>query len=164
MITMISAVSQNGVIGKDNKIPWHYPEDFKFFKKSTLNSIIIMGRKTFESIGNKPLPKRRNIVITSSKIPDVETFASLKNAIATVPLNELGWLIGGASIYQEGMNYADAIILTLVPDIIDTNNAVMFPFINPLIFSLEDVKSIDYYLNEITDSKLEVAVYKKLTW
>lgn len=165
-IKMIAAVSKNGVIGRrsTNSIPWNYPEDFKFFKDMTSNnkmsnatsSTIIMGRKTFESIGSKPLPKRRNIVITRSKIEGIECLPTVEAAICddmynSPPENWEGdlftkqspsiWLIGGESIYREGLKYADEIFLTLIPEEVDGD--VYFPWIDPLTFRAHNFIPLD---------------------
>lgn len=141
MIKIIAAVSQNRVIGIDNKLPFSYPEDMKHFKQSTQNSTVIMGRKTFESIGSKPLPNRRNIVITSSNV-NIEHYKSLSQAVSAVNAEENIWLIGGASIYQEGMQFCDEMILTVTPDIIEENNCVKFPEINPLQFKINQIRPL----------------------
>jgi dihydrofolate reductase len=141
MIKIIAAVSQNRVIGIDNKLPFSYPEDMKHFKQSTQNSTVIMGRKTFESIGSKPLPNRRNIVITSSSV-NIEHYKSLSQAVSTVNTEENVWLIGGASIYQEGMQFCDEMILTVTPDIIEEKNCVKFPEINPLQFKINEIRPL----------------------
>jgi len=161
MIKLIAAISSNNVMGLKNKLPFDYPEDLKHFKNMTLNKTIIMGRKTFEGIGRK-LPKRRNIVISRTKVnlEGVETFDSLDNAImaCTNPIalvmeecrnedsKEDVWLIGGAKIYEEGMKFADEIYITLTPDYItdeDQNNIVYFPYINPLLFKIESIKDLE---------------------
>jgi|688.fasta_scaffold415025_2 dihydrofolate reductase len=126
MINIIAAVSKNNVIGINNSIPWKIKEDMQMFKKLTTNNTIIMGRKTFESIG-KPLPNRNNIVITSKKIDNITTFNSLKEAIENTS-GEI-FLIGGSKIYEEGMNYADKLYITLVNKSI--NGDTYFPFIDP---------------------------------
>ncbi len=133
MIKMIAAVSQNMVIGKNNTLPWskHYPEDLKHFKQMTINSTIIMGRNTFESIGSKPLPKRRNIVISSKRIPDMESYTNLNEATEqSHQLDSDIWLIGGSAIYQMGMALAHEIHLTRIPEHIEGDNLVYFPEIN----------------------------------
>lgn len=154
MISMIAAVSLNGIIGMDNKLPWNYPADMKHFRESTLNATIIMGRKTFESVGCRPLPKRRNIVISSRAVdhPGVETFsnlgAALSNAcqvvtaVADVAVESNVWLVGGVGIYEEGMKYAQEIQLTLVPDVIEGTNVARFPFINPRLFEAQPMQFI----------------------
>lgn len=144
MIRMIAAVSQNGVIGQDNKLPFDYPEDLLHFRKSTLHSTIIMGRKTFEGIG-RALPKRTNIVVTKQKIDNIDTQKSLSSAInAALDLGQDVWLIGGASIYREGMQYAEEIWLTLTPDIIEGDGLVYFPWIDPSVFEVADIAPLGH--------------------
>ena len=81
MIGAIVAISANGVIGKDGDLPWHYSEDLKRFKQLTLDSTIIMGRNTWDSLPRKPLPKRRNIVITRRGVEGVENYSSIEEAL-----------------------------------------------------------------------------------
>jgi dihydrofolate reductase len=118
-IILIAAVARNNVIGKDGKIPWHSSADFKHFKATTLGNPIIMGRKTFESIG-KPLPGRLNIVITRNpeslkkKHKGIEVFDNLESAVdfCREQNYEKVFLIGGASVYEEGMKIADEMIIS----------------------------------------------------
>jgi dihydrofolate reductase len=117
-ITLIVALDANRGIGINNTLPWHLPEDLAHFKRTTLNHPILMGRKTFDSIG-RALPKRRNIVITRN--PDwqhegVETALSLAAAIALVGDAEL-FIIGGAQIFTEALPYADKLIVTEIDKI-----------------------------------------------
>jgi dihydrofolate reductase len=129
---MIVAVSPEGVIGVDGKIPWRHPGDLKRFKRLTIGHTVIMGRKTWESMGSKPLAGRRNIVISRTPQAGIDTFRDLASAMATVEGD--AWIIGGASLYEEGMRFADEIDVTYVPDRIDAPNAVCFPSIDPLSF------------------------------
>lgn len=117
-ISMIAAMSENRVIGKGNDLVWHLPADFKFFKDTTKGHPIIMGRKTFESLG-KPLPFRTNIVISNSlsEVPDGTVLVrSLEEAVSKANgLNtDETFIIGGASIYRESLEVAKRIYLTLV--------------------------------------------------
>ena len=128
-VSMIAAVSPDGVIGVGGRIPWHYPDDLRRFKRLTLGSTVIMGRRTWESMGGRPLPRRRNIVVTSADLEGVETARSLAEAIDRA--DDDVWLIGGARIYAEGMDHASVIDLTYVPDEIDDPEAVRFPPIDP---------------------------------
>lgn len=103
-LNLIWAEDLNGWIGKDNTIPWHVSADMKHFKTKTTGHPIIMGRKTFASLGNKPLPKRENIVLTSQNIDAegvkvVHSLAALKEYLKANP-NEY-FVIGGATIYQQ---------------------------------------------------------------
>jgi len=123
------AVSPEGVIGKAGRIPWHYSGDLKRLKRITMGSTVIMGRVTWESAGSKPLPGRRNIVITRAQLAGVECFPDIPSALATVqgPV----WFLGGARIYAEAMQYCDIIDVTYVPDHVDPAGAALFPPIDP---------------------------------
>lgn len=112
MIKIIAAIGKNFELGKDNSLMWNLPGDMKFFRTTTAGSTVIMGRKTYESIG-RPLPKRRNIVISRNsdlKIEGCEVFASLEDAIAAAEKD--CFIIGGAGVYKEALPFADELILT----------------------------------------------------
>lgn len=118
-INIIAAVSENGVIGRENKLPWHIPEDLKRFRELTMGNIIIMGRKTFESIG-KALPGRVNIVITRDEqfsAPGCIVCRSLEDALR-VGQEQKGkiFIIGGAQIFEEAIEIASKLYLTVVED------------------------------------------------
>ncbi len=125
---ILVATSPENVIGKDNTIPWHYSEDLKRFKRLTIGKTVIMGRKTWESLPVKPLPDRRNIVITRQKIDEVECFKSIDRALEECKGDI--WFIGGARIYEEAMGKADLIDMTLVPDNISGDDCIYFPDID----------------------------------
>ena len=125
---ILVAVSPEGIIGKDNTIPWYYSADLKRFKRLTTGNTIIMGRKTWESLPKKPLPNRRNIVITRSSIENIECFKSIDDALQTCEGDI--WFIGGAGIYQEAMQKADIIDMTLVPDNVTGEKCIYFPEID----------------------------------
>jgi dihydrofolate reductase len=129
---IIAAMSPERVIGVGNTIPWRYPADMKRFKRLTAGATIIMGRNTWDSLPKKPLPERRNVVITSRAIEGVECFASIEAALATCSGDV--WFIGGARIYAEAMAHADLIDLTYVPDRIDAPGAVRFPEIDARVW------------------------------
>jgi dihydrofolate reductase len=116
MISMIAAVADHRVIGKDNDLIWHLPADLQFFKSTTKGHHIIMGRKTFESL-NKPLPYRTNIIVTRQANYQVEgaiVVGSLDQAIQSVQNDEEPFIVGGAEIYRQGMEIADRIYITRV--------------------------------------------------
>ena len=126
LISLIAAVAQNGVIGKDNELPWHLPADLQFFKKTTLGHPIIMGRKNFESIG-RALPGRTNIVLTRNQ--NYETpkecikASSLKEAFAIAEktaANEC-FVIGGAEVYKEALPFCQKLYITKVHGIFEGN-------------------------------------------
>jgi dihydrofolate reductase len=114
--SILVAVSENGVIGKDNNLVWHLPVDLKFFKEKTSGHHIIMGRKTHESVG-RPLPNRVNIVISRSadyKADGCIVVQSLKEAIDTVVDDSEAFICGGAEIYKQALDVADRMYLTRV--------------------------------------------------
>jgi dihydrofolate reductase len=130
MIILVVATGKNNVIGKDNKLLWHLPIDFKFFKTITLGHPIIMGRATFDSVG-KPLPGRRNIVISRNKdlvIQGCEVCHSIDDAISLCKDEETIMIIGGEEIYKQSMPIADRIYRTLVD--ISPDGDRFFPDIN----------------------------------
>ena len=116
MISLIVAVSKNGIIGNKGRLPWHLPADLKRFKQLTMGHPILMGRKTFESVG-KPLPGRTNIVITRQ--PDFQACGatmvhSLKEALLLCENEKEVFVIGGAEIYRQALPFADRIYLTKI--------------------------------------------------
>ncbi len=116
MIILIAAASENNALGKENKLLWHLPDDFKRFKTITSGHYIIMGRKTFESFP-KPLPNRTHIIITRQKnytFPDCIIATNLENALELAPKNEAVFIIGGGEIYKQSIDIADKIELTRV--------------------------------------------------
>ncbi len=118
VISLIAAVSENNVIGKDNKLPWYLPTDMKYFRNITWAMPVVMGRKSFESLG-KPLQGRTNIVITRNKnwkAEGVRVVQGIDQAIiiaTQLDAKEI-YIIGGAEIFQAAMPSADKIYLTLV--------------------------------------------------
>ena len=115
-ISLVVAKSKNNVIGKDNKLPWHLPADLQHFKNITINKSIIMGRKTFESIG-KPLPNRRNIIISRNRhfiASGCEIFSSIDNALNAAKKESEIMIIGGENIFAQTIDRADRIYLTVI--------------------------------------------------
>ena len=115
-LSIIVARAKNGVIGVENDLPWHLPQDLKHFKETTLGCPIIMGRNTWESIG-RPLPGRRNIVVSRTRgfSPEgAETFTSLQDAIEACQNTEQAFIIGGAQIYEQAIDLVDQLIVTEV--------------------------------------------------
>jgi dihydrofolate reductase len=124
---IMAAVSPEGVIGLGGKIPWHYRGDMRRVKRLTMGTSLIMGRVTWESLGGRPLPGRRNLVVTRTArdLPGAECFGDLASALAACEGQV--WFFGGARIYQEAMPLADVIDLVYVPDHVDHPEAVRFP-------------------------------------
>ena len=116
---LIFAQSRNGVIGVNNTLPWHLPEDLAHFKKSTLGCPVIMGRKTWDSLPPKfrPLPGRLNIVITRQTdwlANGAQVAHSLQTACALCPAQSDAWVIGGAEIYAQALPLATSVVITLI--------------------------------------------------
>src|SRR5262245_11472573 len=127
-LNAIAAMSLNRVIGANNKIPWHLPEDFKWFKKMTTGHVLVMGRKTYESIG-KPLPNRTTIVLTRSSepLPGVETISELTQLDSTnssLAGREI-FVCGGAQVYQQALPLCSDLYLTLVKRVVQGDT--LFP-------------------------------------
>jgi dihydrofolate reductase len=117
ILKSIVAYADNRVIGKDNDLIWHLPDDLKHFKDHTRGRTIIMGRKTWDSLGGRPLPKRRHIVITRSEgfeANGAEVVHSLEDALALAQGEELVYIVGGAQIYKLALPYVDYMEITEV--------------------------------------------------
>ncbi|MCB9321744.1 MAG: dihydrofolate reductase [Lewinellaceae bacterium] len=117
IISAIAAMSTNRAIGKDNDLPWHMPEDFKFFKRMTKGHHILMGRRNFNSIGNRPLKHRVNMVMTRNPFfiaTGIVVVHSLEEGIAFAEANgeEELFIIGGEEVYRQALEYCDRIYLT----------------------------------------------------
>lgn len=132
MIHIIAAMGRNNVIGNKNKIPWKIPQDLERFKKLTMGHWIVMGRKTYESIG-RPLPGRTNVVITRklSGIKDDSKIVIVNSldAILSFKAGETIFIIGGGEVYQQAMKHADMLHITLIGK--DFPGDTYFPEINP---------------------------------
>ena len=115
-VSIIVAIDENKAIGKDNQLLWHLPNDLKFFKKTTSGHTVIMGRKTFDSIG-KPLPNRRNIVISRNselKIEGTEIYHSILEALNNCKGEKEVFIIGGAEIYKQAEPFTNKFYITQV--------------------------------------------------
>lgn len=115
-ISLISALANNRVIGYRNQLPWHLPADLRHFKALTLGKPILMGRRTYESIG-KPLPERRNVVISRQQdfmAPGCDCVNSVEEALKLTSDAEEVMVIGGANLYQQTLPLADYLYLTLI--------------------------------------------------
>ena len=158
MIIGIVAIAQNFAIGKNGKLPWHYPADLKFFKQTTLNQSVAMGFTTWKSIG-KPLPKRLNIVLSRSRNienqPNVILLGSKPEVIAlTKYLSCDLFLIGGAETYK---NFADAIdkwIVTEIPETVEDADTFMPP---------DFLESFKLTETENLEGDLQVKIYEKMS-
>ena len=138
-------MTKENIIGKDNNIPWHISDDLKLFKKNTINNTIIMGRKTYESIG-KPLPKRKNIVVSSklkvdNEVKVCDTFEKAINLAEN--LGKDIFFIGGNQIYKSALKIADYIYLSLVKGNYSGN--VYFPEYDKKDWQMIDSKEYDKF-------------------
>lgn len=130
VLTLVVAIDAQRGIGINNKLPWHLPEDLAHFKRTTSGHPIIMGRKTFDSIG-RPLPNRRNIVVTRNpewRHDGVEAVTSFDDAIKLAAGGEI-MVIGGAQIFAEALPLADRLVVTEIDKMFDCDT--FFPEINP---------------------------------
>lgn len=136
MISVIVAVAQNGVIGGDNQLLWHISEDLQRFKAITTGHPVVMGRKTFESLG-RPLPRRTNVVISRNadyKADGCTVVGSLEEALVLFPPEEEVFIIGGGQIYIQGLEFADKVYLTVVER--DYEGDTVFPTLDPSVWSV----------------------------
>ncbi len=129
-ITVLAAVGANLVVGRGGEMPWHLPEDLAHFKATTMGHTLVMGRKTYDSIG-RPLPGRRMIVMTRQQgwhAPSVEVAHSLAEALAFAGPTDV-FVIGGAEVYQQAMPFADKVMLTEVE--MSPEGDAFFPTFDP---------------------------------
>ena len=136
MISIIAAIGKNNELGKNNTLIWSMPADMKFFRDTTRGHTVIMGRKTFESIV-KPLPNRKNIVITRDKNykkDGIEIVNSLNEAINLTIPNEEVFVIGGGEIYKQAIEIADKLYITHI-NTEDSEADSFFPEIIPLVWN-----------------------------
>lgn len=160
MISIVVAVSENQVIGKDNRLLWHLSNDMKFFKNLTMGGVVIMGRKTFESIG-KALPKRTNIVISrqSEWIADqVIITTSIDQAIRQAKeISGQIFIIGGGEIYHQSLDKADRVYLTRVHT--DLEGDTFFPDLDISVWQL--VECQDFAADEKNEYAHSIEVWAK---
>ncbi len=163
MLSLIVAVAQNGAIGRNNELLWHISEDLKFFRRTTSGCPVIMGRKTFESIG-RALPGRVNIVISRgfSTGEDVDVVSSLEEAFAVAESTNLErcFVMGGGQIYAQALQDADRMIVTHVHTVIEDADT-FFPPIDPLVWKVESRSEMK--TDEETGYTFEFVEYIKRT-
>jgi dihydrofolate reductase len=162
MINLIAAIGKNNEIGQDNKLLWTQKSDMKRFKELTTNNIVIMGRKTFESIDSKPLNNRINIVLSSNKIehPSILTYDNFNTILqfCNYHYDKQIFIIGGEKIYNSFIRYADKLFITKI-DSEFKNADTFFPEIKKLYWEetiLED--------NKITNPELDQYPYSYITY
>ncbi len=121
----IAAMSLNRVIGYQQQLPWHIPEELKWFRHVTLNQTLLMGRKTFESMGSRPLPQRKTYVLTRNDI-NLQGVQIIHSPEALYTLNETIWVCGGESIYKQLLPVCEELILSVIPKVLEGDT--FFPY------------------------------------
>jgi len=162
ILSMIVAHADNRIIGKDNDMPWHLPADLAYFKKTTLGKPVIMGRKTYESIG-RPLPGRKNIVISRNAtycVEGVEVVSSVDEALALVKGVEEVMVIGGGAIYAHCMPFADKLYITHINA--DIKGDTQFPAYN-LVSDWEKIHESQYLSDDKNPYDLNFCVYDRVS-
>lgn len=161
MISLIAAIGKNNELGKNNTLVWSMPNDLKYFREKTSGHPVIMGRKTFESIGH-PMPNRKNIIITRDKNykkEGIEVAHSLEEALNIVPhkTKEI-FIIGGEGIFKESMNIADRLYITHI-DATDKDADVFFPEIIPIVWN--EVSHIEHKKDKDNPYDYTFSVYER---
>lgn len=142
-IKAIAAMSINRVIGNEGEIPWHLPEDFRWFKECTVGQVVVMGRKTFESIG-KPLPKRETVLISrTAKAAEYPGIAILRDPeqVSQIETDKDIWICGGSEIYQETLPLWSELYLTVVKKKVPGD--AFFPHFEPFFERPETLRETD---------------------
>ena len=158
-LSIICAMDSNHLIGCDNALPWHLPSDFAWFKQNTMGKPILMGRKTFESIG-KPLPGRRNVIISRDpayQADGCDTCPSIDDALALTGDQEEVMLIGGASLYAQTIAQADKLYITEVHDQFEGD--AWFPDIDEEIW--QETWRENHHADERNPSPYSFVIYRK---
>jgi dihydrofolate reductase len=159
MLTIIAAVANNNALGKNNDLIWHLPADLKRFKEVTRGHHVIMGRKTFESL-DKPLPNRTSIIITRNTDYVAEgciVVNKLSEAIEAARPDENPFILGGAEIYKQAMEFADVLDLTFIHHEFEAD--AFFPEIDLLVW--EETKRQDFKADERNKYDYSFVQYKK---
>jgi dihydrofolate reductase len=160
-LTVIVARARNGVIGRDNQLPWRLPEDLAFFKRTTMGAPIVMGRKTHESIG-RPLPGRRNIVVTrdgTRRFEGCDTVTGLDEALQLAARDHAGeiFLIGGAELFHEAFAVAHKLVVTEIDA--DFDGDILLDPIDPAIWT--EVSREPHHSREPNDFDFAFVVYRR---
>ena len=164
IVSIIAAISENNAIGKDNKLLWKLSSDMKIFRTLTTGHHVIMGRKTFDSMGAKPLPNRTNVIISRNldyEIENCETAISLAEALSLASQNgdKEAFIIGGGEIYKLGLYVADILYITHVHTNIEGDT--FFPIIDQIIWELQTKES--HLSDEKNEFNFDFCVYKRIS-
>jgi len=160
MISIIVAVSEDWGIGKENELLWHISEDLKRFKKLTYGNTVIMGKKTWESLPLRPLPGRKNVVLTDDPTEIIDysiTAYSIEDALSKCNSEEEIFVIGGGSVYRQFMTVADRLYITHVHRKAPAD--VYFPEIDPSVWKIVDKE--DYTGNEVNNISYSYVIYER---
>lgn len=160
MIILIAAIDAKGAIGRDNKLPWQLKTDLKIFKETTVGATVVMGRKTFESIG-KPLPGRKNVVLTRDHTYISSPGCAVMNSVNDVlrlARHSTIYVIGGGEIYRQFMSYADRMRITHVEA--DVGGDTYFPKILPTTWRKETMRA--YSADENNDYSFLLVDYCRI--
>lgn len=173
-VVAIAAVAKNGVIGSENALPWDIPEDMRFFRQSTKNHVVIMGRKTYDSMG-KPLPHRENAVISRNVnwapsepfVNQVKVFSSTEGALSfyrsqyAEDASKIIFVIGGSQIYESAFEELDEVWLTEIDAVVDGD--AVFPFYRDGCLQRSDFKRVSSRPSEDSGSKFRYSfnIYSK---
>ena len=159
MISIIVAISDNYAIGREGDMPWHIGADLQYFKRVTSGHPVIMGRRTWESLGCRPLKNRQNIVVSRTMSPQegIQVASSLRSALAMAEGDEV-FVIGGGKLYAEAMPLADRLYVTHVHTVIEDADT-FFPQIDPDVWGLTGVGEIQR--DDATGYEFEFAEYDR---
>lgn len=161
MISIIVAIGNNNVIGNKNALPWHLPADLKYFKENTLGKTIVMGLRTFESVGGKPLPGRKNVILTndeSYKAPEGCLISKSIEGVLEMAKQEKEIMIcGGASVYKQFLPLADKLYITFVYG--DFEGDTFFPEIDGNIW--KEVKRTDNEADEKNNYNYSFVIFER---
>ena len=168
ILSIIAAIGKNNELGKGNDLLWHMPEDMKYFRETTRGHSVIMGRKTFESLPNGPLPNRRNIIVTRDQnykknLPaqagGIEVVNSLEDAISLFKNEDAEvFIIGGGEIYKQAMDFADKLYITHI-DAKDKEAMTFFPEIIPIAWN--EISHQEHKKDEKNPHDYTFSVYEK---
>lgn len=153
-------MAYNRVIGCNNQIPWHLPEELNWFRQTTLHQSILMGRKTFESLGCKALPKRTNYVLTHQSLAVTDNVIVIHDLSALEGINDTVWVCGGASIYKALLPKCSELLLTVVKQTIQGD--AFFPDIPSSFTMCEVIKdTIDFTIQRWINNQVDTCLQSK---
>ena len=157
----IAAMSPNRVIGRDNRLPWHLPEELQHFRQTTLHQTLLMGRKTFESMDSRPLPKRTTYVLTHRAFPaeNVHVITDISQIPATA---KIVWICGGASIYAQLLPLCDELLLSVISK--TYGGDAFFPPFEHLFKKAEVIKETETFEVQRWIALRKTAVPQKDVW